>query len=241
MVLVKRIKVDDYLNKFSDYCKNKFGSNLIAVGVFGSYALGYFDKKRSDYDIFVILKEPMRVSKESVQRKFKRISFQYLLSEEELIRRANFEHWTLYITLLTSARVFYAIREYKKILRKLRKLNLFDNLIDVRVIEYKTEKEIGVLRKVKGYSAVKWALPAIRKRLQMLTYIRRRKLIWSLKNNFKINKDILSNRERKFLIELNKRLRKRSEEFSEYDRDVSIELLHRINREIVLCLESVLR
>ncbi|GEM_PF-4249710 len=240
MALVKKIKADDYLRRFVDYCKSRFGGNLIAVGVFGSYALGYFDKKKSDYDVFVILKNPDKISRNAVERKFKKISFQYLLSEDELIQRTHFGHWTLFITLLTSARVVYSTKDYKRVLWRLKKINLFEKLIDLAALEAKTNSEIKSLAKLKGYNAVKWALPSVRKRLQMLSYIRRKKLIWGLKNNLKRNKDILSKRERKFLLELNARLRKRSEAFSEYDREISTEIIHKINREIILHLGSLL-
>jgi len=67
-MLIRKIKPDNYLKKFIEYCREKFGDNLVAVVVFGSYAWGYFDKKKSDYDLFVILRGKI-IDQENVRKK----------------------------------------------------------------------------------------------------------------------------------------------------------------------------
>jgi len=231
--MIRRIKVDANLRKFVDYCKKRFGDNLVAIVIFGSYAFGYFDKKKSDYDLFVLLKEEVNVDKKKIIGKFDKIVVHYLSSEEEMFHQDHFVHFTSYITLLKSGRAVYATKEYKKFLRKLKGLNLFESAVDVGAISAKTYFEIGALKKKRGFKAVKWALPAIRKRLQLLTFVRRRRLVWDLKKNLKLNRHVLDKSERDFVQDLDKRVMNRSEKFSREDREKAVEILEKVRDEIV--------
>jgi len=63
MLFFKKIKPDRYLKKFIDYCKEQYGGNLLAIVIYGSYPWGYFNKKKSDYDVFVIFKDVFSFSR----------------------------------------------------------------------------------------------------------------------------------------------------------------------------------
>lgn len=240
-MLVKRIRADEYLRKFVDYCKDKFGNNLVAIIIFGSYAWGYFDKKKSDYDVFVIFRDKVPKGKLQIKKKFGRMAIHYFCKADELLRNAHFGHWTSYITLLKSAKVLYATKEYKKFLRELKKTNLFEKAIDVASVEAKTIVKANSLKERKGFKAAKWALPSIRVQLQMLTYVRYHKLIWNLSKNLRKNRDILTKKERGFMKELNKKVRKRDDSFGEGDKKIALDLMYKLNKEIALHLGDLLK
>ena len=129
--------------------------------------------------------------------------------------------------------MLYFTKEYKKFLKEIKKTDFLERLVNTAVIQAKTKFELKSLEKIKGYNAAKWALPSIRKRLQFLAYIRKRKLIWNLKRVIRINKDLLNKEERKFILNLGKRVKKRKDSFSKLDREISVELIKKLNHEIV--------
>jgi len=172
--------------------------------------------------------------KAEIKRKFPKIAIQYFMTTEELLNNTHFGHWTSYITLLKGGRILYTTKGFKKFLKKLKKKNLFEELIDIAGIEYKYQYERKELKKRKGFKAVKWALPSIRKRLQLLTYIRKHKLIWKIGKNIQLNKDILNKEERKFLLNLNKKLKNRSKNFNKKDEKRTIDILNKLNKEIII-------
>ncbi|OGY49616.1 MAG: hypothetical protein A3B89_02995 [Candidatus Buchananbacteria bacterium RIFCSPHIGHO2_02_FULL_40_13] len=244
-MLIKRAKPDAYLKKFIEYYKEKYKDNLSAIIIYGSYAWGYFDSKKSDYDLIVLFKEELPTTKEKaekeIRKKFPKVSLQYFKTWEEMTNYAHLGHFTSYITLLKSGKVLYAKKDYKKFLKKLRKINLFEKAFDIAAIEGKTLFEINVIKKNKKYKAAKYSLPAIRKRLQLLTFIRTKKLIWNLNRNLRKNKNILAKEERDFIKLLNKRVKSRSDTFTKKDRERSIKLIHKINKEIMLNLKNSIK
>jgi predicted nucleotidyltransferase len=231
--MLKRIKPDNYLEKFVDFCKEKYKDELIAIGVYGSFAWGYFDKSKSDYDVFVIFKNKTPKGRKEINKKFPKVTLQYFATAKEIEDRINQGHFTIYITFLKSARMLYSTKEYRNFLKKIKKTDIIERLIDTLAIEGKTKFEVDTLGKLKGYKASKWALPSIRKRLQFLTYLRKRKATWNLKKVLKLNKDLLDKDEIKFIIDLDKRVKKRENVFSKKDREISIEIIKRLNYEIV--------
>jgi len=237
MLFIRRIRKDNCLKEFVSYCKEKYGDNLVAIVIYGSYAWGYFDKEKSDYDIFVILKERVEESKKLAQkritRKFPKVSLQYFCSMDNLLFKVREGHWSIYITLLKSARAIYATREYRWFLRELRKMDFVKEVFNLAAMEYKAKFEKDALRKVKGYKAAKWALPSVRKRLQLLTYIRRGRTVWNLKKIVRLNKDILTKEEGKFLMELDKKVRMRSEKFGKKDEGIVIRILDKLIYELL--------
>jgi len=241
MLFIKKIRADDYLREFINFCKNKYKDNLVAIVIYGSYAFGYFDKRKSDYDVFVIFKNKTLKGKKEINKKFPKISLQYFCTTNELIHKINQGHWSIYITLLKSARVLYKAKRYNLFLRRVKKLNFFRNVNWVTTIKRKTNFEKEALRKSKGYKAAKWALPSIRKRLQLLTYIRKKKIIWELKKIIKKNRDILEKEEIDFLIELDKKVKRRSEDFGSLDRKIAIKILDKLNKELLVKELSILK
>ncbi|MBS3094086.1 nucleotidyltransferase domain-containing protein [Candidatus Pacearchaeota archaeon] len=230
---VKKIRPDDYLKRFIGFCRDEYKEELIAIGIFGSYTLGYFNKNKSDYDVFVIFKNKTPKGEIKIKKKFPKISLHHFCTREELANKIYLGHFTIFITLLTSARMLYFTKEYKKFLKEIKKTDFLERLVNTAVIQAKTKFELKSLEKIKGYNAAKWALPSIRKRLQFLAYIRKRKLIWNLKRVIRINKDLLNKEERKFILNLGKRVKKRKDSFSKLDREISVELIKKLNHEIV--------
>ncbi len=233
MLWLKKIKSDAYLKNFVKFCEEKYKNNLIAITIYGSYAWGYFDKNKSDYDIFVIFKDRTPKGKKEINRKFPKISLQYFCTANDLLIKVKEGHWSIYITLLKSAKILYHTIEYKKFLKELKKINFLEQLMDTAAMEYKANFEIGALKKVRGYKAAKWALPCIRKRLQLLTYIRRKKLIWNVRKVAKLNKDILSKEEIYFILDLDKKVKMRQNSFMKDDKNKAIEILNKLNHEII--------
>jgi len=246
MLFIKKIRPDYYLKKFIDYCKDKYKDNLFAIVIYGSYAWGYFDKKSSDYDVFIIFKNGTPKNKKLAQKEFNKlfpkISLQYYCTAEELINKVREGHWSIYITLLKSAKVLYKAKGYRKFLRRLKKINFIEQLLDTAAMEYKVKFEIDVLKKIKGYKAAKWALPSIRKRLQLLAYIRKKKAIWDIKKVAKINKDILTQEEIKFIIDLDKRVKKRENSFTKQDKKIAISIVEKLSNSVLIKeLSSVIK
>ena len=233
MLWLKKIKSDNYLKKFVNFCKERYESKLVAITIYGSYAWGYFDKKKSDYDVFVIFKGKTPKGKKEIKEKFPKVTLQYFCTTNDLLRKVKEGHWSIYITLLKSARTLYCTKEYKKFLKELKKVDFIEQLMDTIAMEYKANFEIEILKKDRGYKAAKWALPSIRKRLQLLTYIRRKKAIWNIKKVVRLNKDILTEEERNFVVNLDKRVKKRENSFTKWDKNKSIEILKKLNHRIL--------
>ncbi len=223
--------IDSYLKKFIVYCKKEFKEELFAVIVYGSYPWGYFDKNESDYDLFVIFNEKVIDKKEEIKRFFPKISLQYYCTKEELLEKGKLGGWAVYITLLKSGKVVYAKKEYKDFLKVLKKINFLEKLLDAYALERKSNEEIKVLKGRKGFQAVKWALPSIRKRLQLLFYLRKGKLEWDIKKVIKI-KDF-TNVEKSFILDLDKTVRQRKDNFSKTDQEEVIKLIKKIDQEIL--------
>ena len=237
MILIKKTRPDSYLKKFVKYCKDNYQDNLLAIVIYGSYAWGYFDKRKSDYDVFVIFKDKAPNKKALAVGEFKklfpRVTLQYYCTADELIHKVNEGHWSIYITLIKSGKVLFHNRGYRSFLKKLKKINFVKELLDTMAMQYKARFEINTLKKIHGYKAAKWALPSIRKRLQLLTYIRRKKVIWDLKKVVKLNNDILSEEESNYLFKLDKRVRSRSKKFKLRDKKTAIIILKKLNHELL--------
>lgn len=234
-------KKDPYLIKFINYCKDKFKDNLIAIVIYGSYAWGYFDKRKSDYDLFVIFKNKIPRGKSEIRRKFKRIALPYFCTTYDLINKIKEGHFAIHITLLKSAKVLYKTKNYDKFLKKLKKIDFLEELVDIAGMESHAKFEKNVLKKRKGFMATKWALHTIRKRLQLLTYIRYHKLIWDLEKILPLEKDILNKEEKDFLLNLEKKLESRSKEFSKEDKNIALKILHKLDEELFIKLLSPIK
>lgn len=232
--MLKKIKLDSYLKSFVDFCKQRYGKNLIAIGIYGSYAWGYFDKEKSDYDVFLIFNSKRKDETGFLSKRFKNISINYFCDRNELLKLINEGHWSLYITLLKSAKMLYSSSEYNKFFNELKNTDFVKNLKNTDRIKFKAKFDRNQIQKMEGYPAIKYAFPGLRSRLQLLTYIHYKKLVWDLKKVFRLNKDILSSNEQKFLIQLEKSVRKRKNVFP--NKKMAINLLNRINKEILYLL-----
>ncbi len=227
--MIRRIKSDSNLKKFIEFCKQRYGKNLIVIGIYGSYALGYFDKDKSDYDVFLFFNSKVRNETKFLDNKFKKISVLQFCSSKELFELIKKGHWAIYITLLTSARMLYYSREYEILIKKLKKINFINNLNNFNRIKWKIGFDKRNIKKGKGYSGAKYTLPALRSNLQLLTYIKYKKSIWDLKKIVKLNKDILTREEQEFLIQLEKSV-KRRKNFN--NKKIAINILEKIKENI---------
>jgi len=236
-----RIKPDSYLKGFIDYSKKEFGDNLAAVVIYGSYVWGYFDKKKSDYDVFVIFRDEVPEGKEKLARKFPKVSLQYFVTTGELLDKAHFGHFTSYITLLKSGKVVYKTKEYDLFLRKMKGSNLFGKVIDIVGFEAKFFRKRKMFENRLGFKAAKWALPSIRVGLQLRIFVVKRKLVWDLRKVIDYNKDILDKKESKFLIDLEKKVLKRSEDFKRKDREIALSIFDKVSKETFLSLAEIFK
>jgi hypothetical protein len=232
--MVRKIKPDFYLQKFISFCKINYRDNLAAIVVFGSYVCGGFDKTKSDYDLFILFKNKTPRGRSFLRKKFPKCSLIYFNSLDEMKERIRFGHFTSYITLLTEgSRVLYSTREYNIFLNEISKMNLLEETIDVAGVEWKANYEKNVLKKNVGHKAIKWALPMVRRRLQLLTFIRKRKLIWNLEKITQINKSFLTKKEIDFILDLNVRDQNRLNKFSREDKKIIINLVDKLDKEII--------
>ncbi|OGJ16983.1 hypothetical protein A3K74_01160 [Candidatus Pacearchaeota archaeon RBG_13_33_26] len=230
-MVIRKIHLDSYLKEFVDFCKKRYGKNLIGIGIYGSYAWGYFDKEKSDYDVFLIFNSKIKDETKMLDNQFKKISVQYFGTAKQLSELIREGHWSLYITLLTSAKMFYYSKEYNFFINKLREIDFIKNLKNIGRIKWKAKFDREQLKKGEGYNGAKYALPALRSRLQLLTYIKHKKLIWDLLKIIKLNKDILTLEEQKFLIKLNNSVRKRRNIF--YNKEIAVNILNKINKKML--------
>lgn len=88
-MISRKIKPDKILKKFIQHCREKYKDNLVAITIYGSYAFGYFDKRKSDYDVFVIFKDKTPQRKSEINRKFPKVFLQYFCTTDDLIKRIN--------------------------------------------------------------------------------------------------------------------------------------------------------
>ncbi len=127
--------------------------------------------------------------------------------------------------------MIYHTKEYEKFINELRKIDFVENLKNTDRIKFKAKFDREVIEKEEGYSGAKYALPSLRSRLQLLTYIKNRKLIWNLCDAIKFNQDILNPNEQKFLCQLEKSVRARKNVFP--NRKMALNLFDRFNEQIL--------
>ncbi len=228
--MIKKIKQDFYLKEFVDFCRERYGKNLIAIGIYGSYVEGYFDKDKSDYDVFLIFNSKIKNETEFLDRQFKKISVLQFCSSKELLELIKKGHWAIYITLLTSARILYFTKEYKFLIKTLKKINFINNLKNFNRIKWKVRFDKKNVRNGKGYTGAKYAFPALRSNLQLLTYIKYKKLIWNLNKIIKLNKDFLTYQEGDYLIQLENSVKQRKNSF--HNKNIAINILDKIQEEM---------
>lgn len=232
--MLRGIKSNSYLKKFVELCKKGYDKNLIGIGIYGSYAWGDFDKERSDYDVFLVFNHKIR--DEIFFNDLKKISLQYSCSKKQLLELIREGHWSLYITLLESAKMLYHTKDYSNFIDKLRKTDFIKNLRDTKRIEWKAKFDRKVLLKNKGYDGAKYALPALRSRLQLLTYIKYGKPIWNLIKIVNLNKDFLTMKEQEYVLKLNNSVKNRKDVFP--NKNIAINLLYKINKQILSLLNN---
>ena len=235
--MIKKIYLDSYLCKFLDFCKQKYRGNLAAIGIYGSYAWGYFDKDKSDYDVFIFLKKSVKNKHRSFSKKFPKVSVNYLCDLDELKNLISEGHWTLYLTLMKSARMIFYSKDYKKFIKNLKKIDFLDNLNSFESIRRKANFDIDNIKKLKSYALIKYALPSIRSKLQLLTYLKTKKLFWDLKKVVKLNPKIINFEEENFIFGMDESVRKRKESF--YDKKIIIGLLQKINKSVLERINQV--
>ncbi len=131
--------------------------------------------------------------------------------------------------------MLYYSKNYRKFIAELRKIDFVKNLKDTKRIEWKAKFNREIIEKGKGYDSAKYALPALRSRLQLLTYIKHKKLIWDLKKTIKMNKEFLTLEEQKFLVELDYSVKKRQE--ISINKSLALTLSDKINNKILELLK----
>ncbi len=220
--------MDKYLRKFVNYCKREFKDELVAIVIYGSYIWDYFDKEKSDYDLFVIFKDKTPRKRKHISKKFKRVALQYFCNIDDIKRYILEGHWAIYITLLKGSKVLFKTKYYNKLIQHIRNMPHFKNN-NILGIERKRGYIRNVLIKKKGYSAIKWTLPELRKRLQLLTYIKKDKIIWDLNKNIRLNKKFLNKEESDFIKKLQKKESIRSNEFNKSDKKFSLCILDKLD------------
>ncbi|MBS3174263.1 nucleotidyltransferase domain-containing protein [Candidatus Woesearchaeota archaeon] len=225
---------DEYLNEFINYCKINFKNNLMAIVIYGSYTYGYFDKKKSDYDVFVIFKNKIPMEKNYLAKKFKKVSLQYFCTSDQLIEKIRHGYWTIYITLLKGSKVLYFSKDYSLFLKQISHINFLEEIFDIIGMEYIERKRMKILNNLKGFKAAKWCLAEIRKRLQLLTYIRKCKLIWDFNKTVSINKDLFDKKEKQFLNALYKKVMLRKTDFSDYEKEFTLKLVKKLDEELII-------
>lgn len=235
-MLIKKIKLDSSLKKFVDLCKLKYGKDLIAIGIYGSYVWGYFDKEKSDYDVFLILKDKIINQNEIPKGKLEKISIQYFSTPEQLSELVHEGHWSLYITLLESAKIIYHTKEYETFIKKLRGIDFIENLKNTDRIKFKAGFDREVIQKEEGYEGAKYALPALRSRLQLLAYAGNKKRVWDLNEVIKLNKNFLTSKEQEYILQLGDLVRERKNTFP--DKKMAIQILEKINKKILILLKN---
>lgn len=234
--MLKKIKLDSYLKPFVDFCKERYSPNLMGIGIYGSYAWGYFDKNKSDYDVFLVFNKKIEDESKLITNKLEKISVQYFGTTEEVSELIKEGHWSLYITLLKSAKMLYFSNEYKQFFNELKNTNFVKNLQNTDRIKFKAKFDRDQIQKMEGYPAIKYAFPALRSRLQLLTYAKYQKPIWDLNKVISLNKDFLTSNEQNLLIRLNKSVRERRNDY--FDKDFAINTLDKINKEILSLLDK---
>ncbi|MBI2499623.1 nucleotidyltransferase domain-containing protein [Candidatus Woesearchaeota archaeon] len=226
--------MDKYLRKFVNYCKREFKDELIAIVIYGSYIENYFKKEKSDYDVFIIFKDRIPRKRKNINKRFRRISLQYFCNIDDIKRYILEGHWAIYITLLKRSKTLFKTKEYNKLIQHIRNMPHLKNN-NILGIERKRRYIRNVLIKKKGYDAIKWALPELRKRLQLLTYIKKNSIIWDINKNLELNKQILTIKENYFIRELQKKESTRSDKFSKSDKKYSLHILDKLDN---ILLES---
>jgi len=219
---------DIYLKDFVEYCKDKFGGNLEAIVIFGSYSLGFFDEEESDYDTIIIFKNKIPKGKNEINKRFSKVTLHHFITEENLSEIIHEGRWSVYITLLKSVKVLYKTKEYDNFLNKLKKINFWKETDNLKRLKFKDRADKEHLKRVKGYKAIKVIYASTRKRLQILTHLRKKKLIWDYNKNLEINNEFFNKEEIIFLRDLRKKNFSRNKDFTNDDKKRALKILDKL-------------
>ena len=226
------MRKDIYLGDFVSYCKKEFKRNLLAIMVYGSYIQRYFDKEKSDYDVFVIFKTyvPSEIYKKKLNQLFPKVTLQYFSNEKDILNLIHKGHWSVYSVLLKGSKIIYGGKGWESFFKQIKEIDFWSELKDLNEIKFKDEFDNKCLRNCKDNSAIKVAYSSIRKRLQMIIHLTKEKLVFSFDENITLNKKFLTRGESIFLKKLNKKLLRRSNEFGIKDKEYSLAILNKLIR-----------
>lgn len=228
---------DTYLAAFVADVRERYGDNLRAVLVYGSYVEGYFDPEESDYDILLFLgRQPDPEHRPAVEQKFPKVSLMYYLTMEELEERIRNGSWSLYIAVLKGAATLYQDTAFERFVADLEKVDMrkiISSEEGLQKIRDKFEDEINTQTESEGFEAIKWFIPTLRRMLQIHTYLRTHKTVWSLEDNLKTAQTVLDDDDMAFIKDVQQRLLYRSTEFSPDDTRRAAAILENLGNTVV--------
>lgn len=228
-----QVQKDAYLDSFLADARERFGDNLQAVLIYGSYIEGYFDPAVSDYDVMLFFaQEPSPDHKTGLEQRFPRVTLMYYLTLDELDNRIQQGSWSLYIAILRGAVVLYQDEEFRRFTADLENLDMQKVLSDgktVKKIREKFETEIQVQSEREGLEAIKWFVPTLRRMLQVLTYLETNKTVWGFEENMATNQNIFTDEQLNFIKDMQEKLMHRSDDFEEQDKQQAVRVLTKLS------------
>lgn len=233
MITIRKIKSDPYLKKFIQYCKEEHKDNLTAIAIYGSRVWGSFNKK-SDYDIFLIVKNKSGAKKirEKSREKFKQVSLAYYVTIDELKKRINNGEWAVYFVLKEHAKTLHQTAEYKSFLKWIKNYKPNIKIYLKRYVKKRNQEDFKALHGRKGWSFIKWVYLSIRKRLYMITYSRFGKSSYGFIKDIQKNKDIFSKEELNLLANLHKKYYNRKKKTNKKTKMLLTDVFKKVNNQI---------
>ena len=223
--------MDGYLKNFLDFCVKQLGKNLEAMTIYGSYGGKNFNKDRSDYDIFIIVKNKKgeKRFRKIVKSKFKKISLQYFATIKELSDKIKEGNWAIFIALVYTGKVIYSNKRFSSFINKTRKNGINARKSLGRYVGGRNQEEFNIAKKLTGWKFIKWVYASMRKRLYLISYSRFSKSKFNFLADLKSNKDLFSTKEILLLKNLNKKYNNRAHKINSDERRLYLSILKRTN------------
>jgi len=230
---IRKTKPDKYLTNLLDYCNSQYDKEIIAIVNFGTYVWGNFDKKRSDYDTFFVVKDSKKkyISKD-VRKKFPKISIAYFNTIQELKNQVTRGEWAVYYVLNNKAKILCHKKEYKSFLLWLSKHKFNTKKTLKRYAKFRSRQDMNEIKNRQGWRFTKWLYLSIMKRVFLITQSTYGKSSLNFQKDLEKNKYLFNKEEIAELYRLYKNYRSRKST-PRTKRKLIVNILKKLNIEIV--------
>jgi predicted nucleotidyltransferase len=234
---MKRGKPDKYLSEYIKYCKNKLKDLFLGIIIYGSYVDKNFDTEKSDYDIFVIIKnykneKLIEEFRTETNDRYDKITLQYITTFKKLKEKVDSGGWAVYIALIHTGRVIYSTPKSRIFFKNIAKKGIDIKKAIERYVSEKNKEELKACKNLDSWYAIKWPYASIRKRLYLISFARFGKSPFDFLKDLNLNKDLFLGKDIKGFKLLHKMYVKRKCIHEKKDRRKFVSLMKKVNKEV---------